>query len=103
MTRVRPILKLVPFMPFARWMACTVVLYFRERPQRVSPFCTVWRIGGLAAGLTLTAGAGLGAEAMLGVLGLGADELLGALGLVTAATTGGLLAVLAVPVVATGS
>ena len=74
MSNVRPILKFVPLRPLARWMAVTVVLYLRERAQRVSPFLMVWRMGALRAGLALTAGLGFGR------LLLATDGLVGRLG-----------------------
>ena len=96
MSRVRPILRLEPFRPLARWIAVTVVLYLRESPHRVSPFLMVWRRGGLLLGFAVMATAGLlvGVAAAAGLAGVGLGELAAGLavglGVATAATTAGL-------------
>lgn len=64
-----------PEMLLALWMSEMDVLYFLESALRVSPFLTVWRIGGLDLGViflgdglrTTFLGVGLGVY-----LGLGA-------------------------------
>ena len=96
MSRVRPILRLEPFRPLARWIAVTVVLYLRESPHSVSPFLMVWRRGGLLLGFAVMATAGLlvGVAATAGLAGVGLGELAAGLvvglGAATAATTAGL-------------